>query len=102
MQNLFNMAITKDNVIDILKTINDPEVQLDVWSMGLIYDVEVKDKDVKITMTYTTPFCPWGPQLQDAIKTTVKDQLGAKTVDIDLTFDPPYKMPDELRATLGI
>lgn len=102
MQNLFNMAITKDNVIDILKTINDPEVQLDVWSMGLIYDVEVKDKDVKITMTYTTPFCPWGPQLQDAIKPTVKDQLGAKTVDIDLTFDPPYKMPDELRATLGI
>lgn len=93
---------TKDDVIETLKTVNDPEVHLDVWTMGLIYNIEIKNKDIKILLTYTTPFCPWGPQLNDEISTALKDHLGAGKVDIEVTFDPPYKMPDDLRATLGI
>jgi metal-sulfur cluster biosynthetic enzyme len=93
---------TKDDVIDVLKTINDPEIHLDIWTMGLIYGIEIVGKTINITMTYTTPFCPWGPQLNDEIITTLKSSLGAEKVDITLTFDPPYTMPDELRATLGI
>lgn len=94
--------LTKEDVIEALKTIKDPEVDLDIWTMGLVYNIEIIGTTIKILMTYTTPFCPWGPQMNDEIKTTLKDSLGAKEVDIELTFDPPYKMPDELRAALGI
>lgn len=94
--------ITKEQVIEILKTIQDPEVKLDIWTMGLIYNIEPTAEGVKIVMTYTTPFCPWGPQLNDEIVIKLKDKLPIKNVDIELTFDPPYKMPDDLRATLGI
>lgn len=95
-------AITKDAVTNTLKTVLDPEVHLDVWTMGLIYNIEVKNEDVDILMTYTTPFCPWGPQLNDEITTALTTQLGVKKVNITVTFDPPYTMPPELRATLGI
>lgn len=94
--------ITKNDVIDILKSVNDPEIQLDVWTMGLIYNIEVEGSTVKILMTYTTPFCPFGPQLNEEIIRSLKEHLGAKKVDITLTFDPPYKMPDDLRGMLGI
>lgn len=98
---LSNM-FTREDVIEALKTVQDPEVNLDIWTMGLIYNLEVAGDTVKILMTYTTPFCPWGPQLNDAITTTLTDSLGVKNVDITLTFDPPYTMPDDLRAMLGI
>lgn len=93
--------LTRDAVIEILHTVKDPEVNLDIWTMGLIYNLEVTDNNVTILMTYTTPFCPWGPQLNEEIETTLKN-AGAKKVEIEVTFDPPYKMPDELRAMLGI
>ncbi|HLD60993.1 MAG TPA: metal-sulfur cluster assembly factor [Patescibacteria group bacterium] len=102
--------LTKDQIIEALKTVKDPEVGLDVWTMGLIYNIEIKKPssakatagEIKILMTYTTPFCPWGPQLNDEVTNVLKDQLGVKNVDIKITFDPPYQMPDELRAMLGI
>ena len=96
--------ITKDSVIEVLQTVQDPEIHMDVWTMGLIYnlEVDVKKKEVTILMTYTTPFCPWGPQLNTDITNALTKKLKVKKVDIELTFDPPYKMPDELRATLEI
>lgn len=93
--------LTKENIIAALQTVKDPEVHLDVWTMGLIYNLEVADDAVKILMTYTTPFCPWGPELQESIKQALTE-LGAKKIDIEITFDPPYTMPDELRAMLGV
>lgn len=124
--------LTKDQIIEALKTVKDPEVGYDIVTMGLIYDIEIKEQttagagprlkavglrkkdqrsssakatagtEVKILMTYTTPFCPWGPQLNDEVTTVLKDNLGIKKVDIEITFDPPYKMPEELRTVLGI
>jgi metal-sulfur cluster biosynthetic enzyme len=94
--------IIKDDVIEVLKTILDPEIQIDIWTMGLIYDLKVEKDSIKILMTYTTPFCPWGPQLNQEIIETINNKLGVKKVDIDLTFDPPYQMPADLRASLGI
>jgi metal-sulfur cluster biosynthetic enzyme len=96
------MKLTKGEVIEVLKTIKDPEIFIDIWTMGLIYDLKVEKDTIKITMTYTTPFCPWGPQLNQEIIETLKSKLSAKKVDIDLTFDPPYQMPADLRASLGI
>ncbi len=93
----------KNEVIAKLKTVKDPELHLDIWSMGLIYSLSVNEKktSINILMTYTTPFCPWGPELQEEIKTALHT-MGAKKVDIELTFDPPYKMPEELRSLFGI
>jgi metal-sulfur cluster biosynthetic enzyme len=93
--------ITNEQIIETLKTVKDPEVHIDVWTMGLIYNLEIKDDIINILMTYTTPFCPWGPDLQENIKSVLQD-LGVKTVNIEVTFDPPYNMPEALRATLGI
>jgi metal-sulfur cluster biosynthetic enzyme len=93
--------LTNEKVITTLKTIKDPEVNLDIWTMGLIYNIDIQENTVKILMTYTTPFCPWGPDLQEQIKSALED-AGAKKIIIEVTFDPPYKMPDELRLMLGI
>ncbi len=93
--------LTKEKIIETLQTVKDPEVDLDIWTMGLIYNLEVSGNNVKILMTYTTPFCPWGPQLNEEIEQAIK-QVGAKKIDIEVTFDPPYKMPEELRVMLGI
>jgi metal-sulfur cluster biosynthetic enzyme len=93
--------LTKESVIEALKTVKDPEVHLDVWTMGLIYNIAIQGTAVDILMTYTTPFCPWGPDLQENIKSVLTD-LGFTTVTTTITFDPPYTMPPDLRASLGI
>jgi metal-sulfur cluster biosynthetic enzyme len=69
--------------------------------MGLIYKLDIEKNDVKIVMTYTTPFCPWGPQLNEEVESALK-AAGAKSVEIEITFEPPYQMPPEIRALLGI
>lgn len=95
--------ITKEQVIEVLKTVHDPEIHVDIISMGLIYNIEVSKKgEIKILMTYTTPFCPWGPQLNDEIIAALKSALNPKNVTVEVTFDPPYTMPADLRANLGI
>ncbi len=95
---------TKEKVVSVLKTVFDPEVQVDIWSMGLIYRVDVNPKTgiVYILMTLTTPMCPYGPMLLEEIKTRVKDEGEATDVTIDVTFDPPWKPSEELRAMLGV
>lgn len=101
------MKLNKESVLKALENVKDPEVGYDIVTMGLIYDITItgktkKDSAVEILMTYTTPFCPWGPQLNDEVINTVKDAFGIKKVEVKITFDPPYKMPDELKATLGL
>ena len=94
--------ITKEEIIKTLKTCYDPEINVDVHTLGLIYDISINDKDVKIKMTLTTPFCPYGQFLIDQIKEKIIHNNKAKLVDIELTFDPPWQPSDELRSSLGI
>ncbi|MDO8626638.1 MAG: metal-sulfur cluster assembly factor [Candidatus Magasanikbacteria bacterium] len=94
-------SLDKEAAITALQTVKDPEVGFDVWSMGLIYKIDIDKNNVKILMTYTTPFCPWGSQLNDEITAALKN-AGADKVNIEITFDPPYKIPDDMRAMLGI
>lgn len=96
------MSITKDEIIAELKTVFDPEISLDIWTMGLIYEINIKsDEEVHVLMTYTTPMCPFGPQLTKQIEEKITD-LGAKKVEVEVTFSPPWKASDELRTILGI
>lgn len=92
----------QQKIIDLLETVIDPELYVDIWSMGLVREIKIlSESSVYIQMTLTTPACPMGPQIMDDIRTTLRP-LGYETVDIDLTFDPPWKAPEGLRTMLGI
>ena len=94
--------LTKEHVIETLKQVYDPEIQVDVWTMGLIYDIKVQDKKVHIIMTLTTPMCPYGPMLLEEVKARIKEDTGAEEVQIDITFEPPWQPSQELRMMLGV
>ena len=66
--------VEKQQVIDALKLVTDPELNIDVWTLGLIYDIILED-GIKIVMTFTTPLCPYGPELvEDQGQTSLSDQ----------------------------
>ena len=94
----------QETVIEILKGIQDPEILIDVWTLGLIYDLKVDEPkgDVLITMTFTTPACPYGPYLLEEIKHKLSTQLKIAKVDLDVVFDPPWKPSDEVKMLLGV
>jgi len=94
--------VTKEEVIEALKKVEDPEIRIDVWTLELIYNVDISDDKVKIKMTLTTPACPYGPMLISEVKSKVMELEGVKNVDVEVTFDPPWEPSDELRATLGV
>ncbi len=94
--------ITKERIIEELQTVFDPEIGLDVYTLGLIYDIEIVDeKHVKVTMTYTTPLCPYGPALNTEVTDAMRS-LGFSKVELDVTFDPPWKPPENLREMMGV
>ena len=83
--------MTKEDIIEILKTVYDPEIPiLDIYNMGLIYDVDVKDKDVNIIMTLTTPACPMGDMILEMVKNAITQKFPAANVNIDLVFEPAW------------
>lgn len=97
--------ITKEEILKKLKEVQDPEVKVDIVTMGLIYDVQLDDekKSVAVTMTYTTPFCPFGPQLTDEVKEKIVELgFAYDSISVEVTFEPPWKPSDELRAALGV
>ena len=96
---------TKEQVIEVLKKVNDPEIQYDIYSLGLIYNVEIEGSKVKILMTFTSPMCPFGPQLLDDVRRQVSAIEGVGEVVVELTFNPvwgPDKMTEEAKIALGI
>jgi len=93
---------TKEEVIEVLKKVNDPEIGIDVWTLELIYNVDIKDAKINIKMTFTSPMCPYGPMLVEEIKSKISELQSVKEVDVEITFEPPWKPSEELRATLGV
>ena len=94
--------ITKEKLIEeVFKKYEDPELNIDVWMLGLIYDVQIKSNNVNILLTFTSPLCPFGPQMVEDLKSRIMN-LGAKKVEIEITFTPPWKPSEELREMLGV
>ena len=93
--------LTKEKVIEVFKQCVDPELDIDIWTLGLIYEHKVNGKKVFVKMTFTSPMCPYGPQMVQEIESKLKE-AGAETVEVEITFDPPWKPSDELRAILGV
>ena len=94
---------TKEEVIKILERIDDPEIHLDIWTLGLIYNLEIDNDTVNIKMTYTTPLCPYGPELVEEVKRRIKEDVkGVKNVNVEVVMEPKWKPSEELRAILGV
>jgi|SRR3989338_5261969 len=99
-----NSIVTKSQIEEALKQCYDPELLIDVWTLGLIYDIKIDDaaNNIEITMTFTFPGCPYGPMLVEDITKKIKDIPGVKNVKVNVVFEPPWKPSDELRAMLGV
>lgn len=93
---------TKGDAIAVLSMIEDPEVHLDIWSLGLIYEIIISDDDaIKIIMTLTTPMCPFGPMIIEQVKYGLA-KAGFKDPVVEITFSPPWQPSDDVRMMLGL
>jgi metal-sulfur cluster biosynthetic enzyme len=96
--------VTEDDVYEALEEVIDPELGLDFVSLGLVYDVEIKDADVYVTFTLTYPGCPIGPQVSEQMKEFVGDVEGVEGVYPKMVFDPPWTpdmMSEDAKFALG-
>src|SRR3989304_9027070 len=95
------LMLSKDTVEQELRKIQDPELRLDIVTLGLVYSIDITEDDsVKVRMTLTSPGCPYAPALIQAVKDSCKD-LGAAEAEVEITFDPPWEPPEEVRWELG-
>ena len=80
----------KDKVIAEIKKIYDPEIPVNIYELGLIYDISIKDKDVSVKMTLTTPNCPVAESLPKEVKDSIMEVKGVNKVELDLVWEPPW------------
>lgn len=98
---------TAEDVMDALREVIDPELGLDVVSLGLVYGVEVDDSgEATVRMTLTTPYCPLGPMLESQVHAATQFLPGIQGVKVDLVWDPPWDprtmASDEVKLELGL
>ncbi len=98
--------VTKDEIITVLKECYDPEIPINIWDLGLVYDISVLDDgNVGIKMTLTAPGCMMGGMIAEEVKSKVKAMNGVKDAKVDLVWEPPWspdKMSEEAKAQMGI
>jgi metal-sulfur cluster biosynthetic enzyme len=95
---------TKEDVVEALRVVEDPELGMDIVELGLLYDAEVEGPKVHVTFTLTSMGCPVGPLIEQQIRETVESMDGVTEVDAELTWDPPWspeKMSDDAKFILG-
>lgn len=95
-----------EDVVDVLRTIYDPEIPVDIYELGLVYDVAVSDEgDVHVLMTLTSPNCPVAESLPVEVEEKVRTVREVKEVEVEITFDPPWTkdmMSEEAKLELGM
>jgi metal-sulfur cluster biosynthetic enzyme len=96
---------TSEAIRKAIRAVKDPELNLNIVDIGLVYDVEVDDAgDVRVEMTLTSPGCPSGAEIIEAVRRVVGDLEGVKSVEVDLVWEPywtPEKMDPRVRTFLG-
>jgi metal-sulfur cluster biosynthetic enzyme len=95
---------SRDEIVDALRVVEDPELGMDIVELGLLYDVEVEGPKVHVTYTLTSMGCPVGPMLEEQIHDTVAEMPGVEEVDAELTWTPPWspeRMSDDAKFVLG-
>ncbi|HEX9780743.1 MAG TPA: metal-sulfur cluster assembly factor [bacterium] len=106
------MAVSEQQVMDSLKPVEDPELHLGIVDLGLIYRVDVtpagerEGDEVKVTMTFTSPFCPYGPHLKTAVERTVALVPGVSKSTVSIVFSPPWDprtmATEDCKVALGL
>ena len=99
------VKLSKEVVMGKLKGVTDPEMHINIIDLGLVYDVKVDTGMVVVVMTLTSPACPVGPMILDAVEQTVKKIKEVKGVNVEITWEPawtPERMSEEARMELGI
>lgn len=93
-------------VLEAIKTIYDPEIPVNIFDLGLVYDIKVgKGGKVEVVMTLTTPACPMAEEIPEQVRTAVLGVAGVSEVKVELVWDPPWdpsKMTEDARLALGI
>jgi FeS assembly SUF system protein len=99
-------TFTKDDVLEVLRNVYDPEIPVNVVDLGLIYDVQINNSnDIYVQMTLTFPGCGMGPYIAQQAEWAIQDIEGVEDVQIELVFEPPWSpdlISEEARAQLGI
>ena len=99
------MPVTEKAVRDALKAVKDPELNLNLVVLGLVYGIEVDGANAKATITLTTPMCPAAGQIVDEAKAAIAGVEGVAEAEVELTFDPPWtpeRISPLIRSSLGI
>ena len=97
--------VTEKDVRKALRKVKDPELNLDLVILGLVYGIEVNDTHVVARISLTSPFCPAANQIIEDAKNAVLNVEGVESAEVELTFDPPWtpeRIDPLIRATLGI
>lgn len=94
---------TREEIVEVLKTCYDPEIPVNIWDLGLIYDLSQEDGKVKVQMTLTALGCPIGPVLAEEIRWKVGQLPGVEEVEVEIVFSPPWtpeRLTEEGRLAL--
>ena len=95
----------EERIVDVLKTVYDPEIPVNIWDLGMIYKIDVKDDgNVEVDMTFTAPSCPAADFILEDVRTKVESVEGVASADINLVFEPAWDqsmMSEEARVELG-
>ena len=95
----------QERIVDVLKTVYDPEIPVDIWNLGMIYKIDVKDDGtVDLDMTFTAPSCPAADFILEDVRTKVESVDGVKAANVNLVFEPVWDqsmMSDEAKVDLG-
>ena len=99
-------TVLEGEVIEMIRQVYDPEIPVNVYDLGLIYDIQIDDEaNVHIVMTLTSPMCPVAESLPGEVEVAAASAQGAKRVSVELTWDPPFtidRISDEVKLMLGL
>ena len=99
------MPTTEKDIRKALRKVKDPELNLDIVVLGLVYDLDINESHVNAKISLTSPFCPAANQIIDDAKAAIEGVEGVESAEVELTFDPPWtpeRIDPLIRATLGI
>src|SRR5690554_7789885 len=105
MEHAENSEVLGEKIVRVLKTVYDPEIPVDIYELGLIYDVMINENDeVKVLMTLTTPNCPVAESMPQEVQEKIRSMDEVRDCEVELTFDPPWTqdhMNEEAKLELG-
>ena len=99
------MAVTEKDIRNALKKVKDPELNVDLVTLGLVYDIKVEDSVAKAIISLTSPMCPVAGEIVDQARLAIAKVDGVEKAEVELTFDPPWtpeRISPIIRSSLGL